>query len=164
MKVTIKCLENVQLQEEDEQEKERLTALLKTAQNRRDKKEILKGLTPVQLKMHVLLTDGFTAFKEAFQELQKLDKFKSIADTEFDITDYLLNLQTSLKIAKENLTIDNLVSKYTVNNLKLKKQHDSWNKEIFSDWAARSKEKMKKLEAKRAELLTRTYSKMSQEK
>lgn len=154
----------MQIQEEDEQEKERLLGLLKAGQSRRDKKELLKSLTPLQLRMHTLLTDGFTAFKESFHELLKLDKYRNIAETEFDITDYLLNLQPNLKVAKEMLTIDNLVSKYTVNNLKLKKQQDSWNKEIFSEWAARSKDKMKKLESKRAELLTRAYSRHSQDK
>jgi hypothetical protein len=51
----------------------------------------------------------------------------------------LLNLQTNINIKMDSLTIDALISKYTVNILKLKKQFDSWPKDLIGDWSTRSK-------------------------
>lgn len=92
-----------------------------------------------------MLIDGFHAYKEAFVEITKIEKFKVVAETEgFELNDYLLSLQPLLALARDNPTIDHLQSKYTVLHLKLKKQYENWPKELFSEWATRSKEKMKK--------------------
>jgi hypothetical protein len=63
----------------------------------------------------------------------------------FDINDYLLGLQSNINITKDAINVDNLVSKYTVNFLKLKKMYESWPKELMSEWNSKAKEKMKKL-------------------
>lgn len=98
----------------------------------------------------MLLSDGFTAYKEAFLELTKMEKYKAVNDTYgFDINEYLLGVQSAINITKDILSIDGVVSKYAVNIIKLKKNYDSWPKELISDWNTKSKEKMKKLESKR---------------
>jgi hypothetical protein len=98
-----------------------------------------------------LLIDGFNAFKEAFHELSKAEKYRIIDATSIDISDFLLSIQPNINVSKDNLLVDNLVAKYTVNILKLKKLHEEWPKEFFAEWSAKSKDKMKKIESKRLE-------------
>ena len=70
--------------------------------------------------MYILLQSGFNAYKEFFVELLKQEKYKTVHDTEgFNINEYLFEIQSNIN--KDAMTIDNIVYKYTVNMIKLKK-------------------------------------------
>jgi hypothetical protein len=97
--------------------------------------------------MYILFQSGFNAYKESFVELLKQEKYKTVSETEgFNINEYLLEIQSNININKDAMTIDNLVSKYTVNMIKLKKAYPHWPKDMISDWSTKAKERLKKME------------------
>lgn len=63
------------MRQEQEAEKDRIKAIMKKFEKNRNKQE-LRQLNPSQSKMFFLLMDGFNAFREAFAELVRLEKFK----------------------------------------------------------------------------------------
>lgn len=93
--------------------------------------------------------DGFNSLRESFNELIKTQKFKAVNDAQIDIANYLMNIQTQIKLTKDTLTIDNILAKYAVLNLKLRKQYDVLSKEFLTQWHNKSKERMRKQEEKK---------------
>lgn len=68
----------------------------------------------------------------------------------FNISDYLINIQSKI-IIKDKLTGQNVISKYTVENLKLIKIYPSWPKSLLNHWNEIAREKILALEQRRNE-------------
>lgn len=121
---------------------------MKKYEKSRNKLEV-RELSPTQYQMYKLLMDGFNSLRESFNEIIKTQKFKAVNDAQIDIANYLMNIQTQIKLTKDTLTIDNILAKYAVLNLKLRKQYDVLSKEFLAQWHNKSKERMRKQEEKK---------------
>jgi hypothetical protein len=63
--------------------------------------------------------------------LSKEGEYNKIIGKNFAIDDFLINLQPNLKFPKDNLTIDVMITKYTVQlMLKFKEHYPSISKEF----------------------------------